>query len=95
MLGVWILASIRSAAFGYNQTMSDTNIDIDNLDAEERLQLIERLWDSLEDSPDTLPLSAAQKRELDSRLDRIDAGDDAGIPWGDMMAQIQAKLDLG
>lgn len=72
--------------------MTEQNIDIDKLDADQRLQLIERLWDSLEDSSDAFPLTAAQKLELDSRLDRIDAGDDAGIPWDDMISQIQAKL---
>jgi putative addiction module component (TIGR02574 family) len=36
----------------------------------ERLALISQLWDSLED--DRLPLTAAQKAELDSRLATLD-----------------------
>jgi putative addiction module component (TIGR02574 family) len=71
--------------------MTDPYIDIEKLDADQRLQLIERLWDSLEDSALALPLTAAQKRELDSRLDRIDAGDDAGIPWEEIISKIKSK----
>ena len=72
--------------------MNSTNIDIEDLDADQRLQLIERLWDSLEDTPESLPLTEAQRRELNARLDRIDSGDDAGIPWDEVISQIQAKL---
>ena len=72
--------------------MNSTNIDIEDLDADQRLQLIERLWDSLEDTPESLPLTEAQRRELNARLDRIDSGDDAGIPWDEVISQIKAKL---
>jgi putative addiction module component (TIGR02574 family) len=48
-----------------------TVLDIARLSMEERLELIERLWDSLE--AENLPLPPAQAAELDRRLETIDA----------------------
>lgn len=46
-------------------------IDIANLSLQERLDLIGRLWDSI-DTQD-VPLTPAQKAELDRRLATLDA----------------------
>ena len=37
------------------------------LPVEERLKLVEALWDSIAEFPEALELSAAQKQELDRR----------------------------
>lgn len=42
--------------------------DILALTPEQRLKLAEFIWDSLEDHPEVLPLSAEEKTELDKRL---------------------------
>ena len=47
-------------------------IDITSLTAQERLELLGRLWDSLSSHPDALPLTDAQRAELDRRLDELD-----------------------
>ena len=52
---------------------------IDELSAQERLDLLEALWDSLQD--DDVPVTDAQREELDSRLDAMDADGDKDIPW--------------
>ena len=66
--------------------MAKPAVDIDKLTREERLDLIEQLWDSLGD--DDVPLTTAQREELDRRLDRLDREGPVGIPWervrGDM-----------
>ena len=59
--------------------MARTALDIDTLTPEERLDLIERLWDSLSD--DDVPLTDAQREELDRRLDALDREGPVGIPW--------------
>lgn len=44
-------------------------IDVGQLSRDERLDLIEELWESLSDEErDSLPLTAEQGRELDRRL---------------------------
>jgi putative addiction module component (TIGR02574 family) len=62
-------------------------MDIEQFTPEERLALIERLWDSL--SEDDVPLTDAQREELDRRLDALDREGPVGIPWE------QVYKDLG
>jgi putative addiction module component (TIGR02574 family) len=51
----------------------------------ERLALISQLWDSLEDAD--LPLTAAQRAEVDSRLaDRRE-----GITWAALKAELEQR----
>jgi putative addiction module component (TIGR02574 family) len=47
-------------------------IDIEALTREERLELMERLWDSLASSPEMIPLTDTQREELDRRLDDLE-----------------------
>lgn len=66
--------------------MSEPAIEIDRLSAEERLQLLERIWESL--AEDDVPLTQAQKRELDSRLDDLDREGPSGIPWDEVLRRL-------
>ncbi len=72
--------------------MRSSAIDIASLDAAARLRLIEELWESLRTSPDAVPLTEAQRNELDRRLDVIDRGDDAGIPWEEVLNRIRNPM---
>jgi len=72
--------------------MSRSAIEIDSLNVEERLELIESLWESLVADPSSVPVTDAQKQLLDERLDEIEAGDDAGTPWEELKARILKRL---
>ncbi len=72
--------------------MSRPAVNIANLNVEERLELIESLWESLVADPSKIPVTDAQKLMLDERLDEIDSGDDAGTPWKEVKARIQKRL---
>jgi putative addiction module component (TIGR02574 family) len=72
--------------------MARPAIEIDKLNTEERLALIELLWESLVVDPSNIPVTDAQKRMLDERLDEIEAGDDAGAPWDEVKARIKQRL---
>ncbi len=63
--------------------------DIKRLPAEERLDLIEKLWDSLHEAPQQIPITAAQREELDRRLDEMEAKGTDGIPWERVLEQIR------
>lgn len=65
------------------------DIDIKQLSREERLNLIEELWDSLASSQDQLDLTDAQREELDLRLDEMDRDNNLGIPWDQVLKQIR------
>ncbi len=66
-------------------------LDIANLSAEERLRLLEELWDSLSATPEAIPLTNAQREELDRRLDELDRDGPAGIPWEEVLRRIRSR----
>ena len=71
--------------------MSKPALSIESLTAEERLELLERLWESLSEQPDAIPLTDAQRAELDRRLDKLDREGPVGIPWDEVLARIQNR----
>lgn len=44
------------------------SLGIDRMSVDERLALVEAIWDTLASKPDDLPLTVAQRIELDRRL---------------------------
>jgi putative addiction module component (TIGR02574 family) len=72
--------------------VNEPNIDIDRLDVEQRLRLIERLWESLSKDPAAIPLTPAQRAELDRRLDEVEQGDTRGIPWDEVLEGIRKRM---
>ena len=71
--------------------MSKPDLDIASLTTEERLNLLEELWDSLAATPAALPLTDAQRAELDRRLDELDAEGPVGIPWDEVLSRIRRR----
>jgi putative addiction module component (TIGR02574 family) len=55
--------------------------DLLELSAAERILLVEDIWDSIAAVPDSVSLSDAQRRELDSRLAAYRRDRRAGSPW--------------
>ena len=66
-----------------------STIDFSHLSTDERLQLLEELWESLCETPEALPLTDAQRDELDRRLDEIDREGIVGIPLDEALKQIR------
>lgn len=65
--------------------------EILKLSVSERVQLAEDIWDSIVASPETLPVTDAQKRELDLRRD-AHAKDPASIKsWEEVRANLDKK----
>ena len=69
--------------------MTRSKLDVKALSAEERLSLIEQIWDSLE--ADDVPVSEAQKAELDRRIEKMDRDGERGIPWQDVLDRIRGR----
>lgn len=68
-----------------------TMIDIAALSREERLRLIEQLWDSLSSTPEAVPFTDAQREELDRRLDDLDREGPTGIPADDVLNRLRGR----
>lgn len=63
-----------------------------NLPVEQRLRLVEQLWDSIADDQGALALSEAQRQELDRRLDAYELDRKPGRPAEDVLAGIRKRL---
>ena len=61
--------------------MSAINIqDILKLSVAERMQVVEAIWDSIAVSPELLPVTDAQRAELDRRLADYHAHPEPSLP---------------
>jgi len=70
--------------------MSRSNVDIAALSPDERLDLLEQLWDSLAPTPEAVPLTEAQRAELDRRLDDLDREGAVGVAWDEMLDRVRS-----
>ncbi len=67
-------------------------IDWASLTDAERLQLLDAAWESFLVSPDTLPLTAAQVREIDARQATYESGAMQARSWDVVRAEIRERL---
>ncbi len=65
---------------------------IQDLPVEAKLKLVEDLWDSIAADQAKLPLTDAQKAELDERLKEFELDGDLGEPADVVLAQIRRAL---
>lgn len=61
------------------------------LSVSERIQLVEDIWDSVAEIPESVLLSDEQKAELDRRLDAYHANPNEGSPWGVVRERIRNR----
>lgn len=66
--------------------------EILRLSASERIQLAQDIWDSVaaeaSADPDAMPLTEAQRQELDRRLADIEARPGTGRPWAEVKERL-------
>jgi putative addiction module component (TIGR02574 family) len=75
--------------------MRSTEFDFSKLSVAERIQLAEDLWDSIPPEGADVPLTEAQKAELDRRLEELERDPDAGEPWEVVRARLYERLKRG
>lgn len=68
------------------------SLGIDRLSVEERLALVEDLWDSIAEESAATSLTDAQRAELDRRLADHEANPNDVVSWEDVKASITARL---
>jgi putative addiction module component (TIGR02574 family) len=71
--------------------MRNSTFDFSNLNADERIQLAEDLWDSLAETPEAVPLTLAQEEELDRRVEVYERDRDPGKPWNEVLDKIDQR----
>lgn len=66
-----------------------TSDEINRLSPQERLTLIEQLWDSLDDAD--VPVSPAQRAELERRLGSFEQDRGAAVTWDQLKAELARR----
>ena len=69
------------------ETMSKK--EILRLSISERIRLVEDIWDSIREVPESVELTEEEKEELDKRLDAYHNNPHAGSPWSMVKERIQ------
>lgn len=62
--------------------------DILGLSVQDRIHLVEAIWDSIAEVPEAVELSDIQRSELDKRLAAFEKNPSAGSPWPEVRARI-------
>lgn len=68
------------------------NANLRKLPLDERIRLVEYLWDSIAEDQSVLPLTPEQRVALVRRLDAYEADQDPGCPAEDVVAEIRSRL---
>ena len=66
-------------------------LGLDGLSVEDRLAVAEQLWDSVAADLERLPLTPAQRAELERRVAAADANPSEGVPWDTIRAEARAR----
>ena len=71
--------------------MGDSATAISTLTVEQRLELLDEIWESLYETPQAL--TEAQREELDRRMDEVDRDGPDGIPWDEVLQRLRSKSE--
>ena len=72
--------------------VSIKSLGIDRLGVEDRLALVEQIWDSIPADRAAVPLTDAQRTELDRRITDHEANPNDVVPWEEVKASIVERL---
>ncbi len=65
---------------------------IEELTVEERIKLVEDIWDSIAAEQQTMPLTKEQRKLLDGRLEEYKLDGDLGTPGFEVVKRIRNRL---
>lgn len=62
------------------------------LSTEDRMILLEEIWDSIADHPDAVELTDVQRQLLDNRLEAYQRDPQAGSTWKELKARVKPTV---
>lgn len=68
------------------------SLGIERIGIDERLALVEELWDSIAADTTSVPLTQEQRRELDRRIAEHDANPGDVVPWEEIKTSITQRF---
>jgi len=73
-----------------------STVDLTRMPIDEKLRLMESLWDSLcGQAPAELEMPTWHKEVLDERLLRLASGEDSVTPWAEAKERIRGRTKAG
>lgn len=77
-------------ALGYARHVDGAQLEeILRLDVEERLRIVQIIWDSIAATPATVPITPAERAEIDRRIAEDDADPEDVVSWQQAKELIQ------
>lgn len=73
-------------------SVSIKSLGIDRLGIEDRLELVEQIWDSIAADSAAVPLTDPQRMELDRRIADHEAHPDDVVSWEKVKASVSERL---
>lgn len=71
--------------------MRETPVGFEELDILDQIRYLQELWDRIAAHPDRVPLTDAQRAELERRRAAAAAGPGAAVPWDTVKRQLRAS----
>jgi putative addiction module component (TIGR02574 family) len=65
-----------------------TASDIAEMPIQKRIELVEDIWDSIAEMPESIEIPEWHKNELDKRLEAYHANPSGGSPWKEVKKRI-------
>lgn len=79
----------RAEAYTLIMAQKVSMTDVLALSVNERIALVQDIWDSIVIAPEGVPLTDAQRQELDARLEDYHKSPSAGSPWEVVEARLR------
>ena len=70
------------------------SLGIDRLSVDERIALVQQIWDSIAAEADRTPLTGPQRQELERRADDDHANPADAVPWEQVKAEALGRWPL-
>ncbi len=71
--------------------LSTTLAQVNTLSVDDRIRLVQAIWDSISSQPEQIVLTEAQQIELARRLSAHEANPQAVTPWQEIKTQALAR----
>jgi putative addiction module component (TIGR02574 family) len=82
----------KAGTWGYAMTATIKSLGIDRLPVDERLILVQEIWDSIAADTAAVPLTDKQRVELQNRIEEDDAKPDDVTSWEHVKASTVERL---
>ena len=87
----WLKGQLAKQLRGNLRRMNQISVaDILELPVQERIQLVEVIWESIAAFPDAVEVSPELKTELDARLADFERNPEAGYSWDEVKAHLKS-----